>query len=122
MIGRLFDKFAFYGLLVLLALLSLSLIRNYQRVKSVDDQIAKKAAEVAEVQKQGEDLLKRLEVAQSQDYVESQLRDKLGLAKEGEIVVILPPDDVLRKIAPKYKEEEEILPDPNWKLWLKLFI
>jgi cell division protein FtsB len=122
MIGRLFDKLAFYFLLILLVLLGVSLLRNYQRVKRVDEQIKDKEAEVNEVQKEGQELSQKLEVAQSPKYVESQLRDKLGLAKEGEIVVILPPDDVLRKIAPQYEEQEEVLPEPNWRRWMKLFL
>lgn len=122
MLVRLFDKVSFYVLLGFLLLLCLSLVRNYQRVKSVDQQIRNKEEEVSQVQKEGEELAARLKVAQSPEFVESQLRNKLGMVKEGEIVVILPSDDVLRKIAPKLEEEEDILPDPNWKKWMKLFL
>lgn len=122
MLGRLLDKISFYFLLVFLVLLILSLFRNYQKVKDVDQQIRNKEAEVQKIREEGEELEKRLALAQSDEFIEKQLRDKLGMAKEGEIVVILPPDDVLRKIAPKIVEEEEILPDPNWKRWLKVFL
>lgn len=122
MLGRLFDKISFYVLLVFLVLLMLSLFRNYQKVREVEEQIENKEAEVQKIREEGENLVKRLEVAQSPEFIESQLRNKLGMAKEGEIVVILPPDEVLRKIAPKLEEEEEFLPDPNWKRWMKLFL
>ena len=44
------------------------------------------------------------------------------MAKEGEIVVILPDPETVRKFAPSIYTEEEPLPDPNWKKWLKLFL
>ena len=44
------------------------------------------------------------------------------MAKEGEIVVILPDEHILRKLAPDREIEEEVLPDPNWKKWMKLFL
>ncbi|MDP3994252.1 MAG: hypothetical protein Q8P91_00270, partial [bacterium] len=59
--------------------------------------------------------------AKKQEYIEKQLRDKLGLSKEGETIVVLPDADTLRKLVPPIPGEEEILPDPNWKKWLKLF-
>jgi hypothetical protein len=67
------------------------------------------------------ELGKRLAEVKSQDYIEKQLRDKLGLAKPGEIVVVMPDADTLRKLAPKPVEEEAVLPDPTWKKWLRLF-
>ena len=63
----------------------------------------------------------RLAEVKGEEYIEKQLRDNLGLAKEGEIVVVLPDEEILRKIAPSVPEEEDILPDPTWKKWLKLF-
>jgi cell division protein FtsB len=122
MIGRLFDKFIFYALIVLLIILSVSLFRNFQRVKRVNQQIKDKENEVAQIQKEGDEIAKRLQFAQSPQYMEKQLRDKLGMAKEGELVVILPPDDELRKIAPHFEEVQETSPEPNWKKWVKLFL
>lgn len=119
---RLISKTPTYLFIVVLVFLGVSLLRNISNVKSVNDRIEEKEKEVARVEKEQEDLQKRLEFTQSQEYMEEQLRNKLGLAKEGETVVIMPPPEVLKKIAPKYEEEKDVLPDPNWKRWLKLFI
>ncbi len=43
------------------------------------------------------------------------------MAKEGEIIIVLPDEEILGTLAPNLEEEEEALPDPNWKKWLKLF-
>ena len=63
----------------------------------------------------------KLDKVQSEEFIEKQLRDILGMVREGEIVIILPEDDIVRSFAPKFEKEEEVLPDPNWKKWLKLF-
>lgn len=76
---------------------------------------------VEKLQKENEELQLKIEEAKKQEYIEKQLRDKLGLSKEGEIIVVLPDADTLRKLVPPIPEEEEILPDPNWKKWLKVF-
>jgi len=122
MLGRFFDKFMFYFLVFLLFTLGFSLARNYQRVRRVEKQIEAKEAQVEIVKKETERLQNELKIVEDKDFTEKQLRDKLGLAKEGEIVVVLPPEDELRKVFPIYEKEENILPDPNWKKWLKLFI
>ena len=60
----------------------------------------------------------------SMEFVEQQARDKLGLAKLGETVVILPPEGELRKLAPREDEADEsfeLEKRPIWRQWLNLF-
>jgi cell division protein FtsB len=121
-ITRLIGKTPTYLFIVISIFLGVSLFRNISNVRSVNQKIDQKEKEVAKIQKEQEDLQKELEFTKSREYIEQQLRDKLGLAKEGETVVIMPPPEVLKRIAPKYEEEKDILPDPNWKRWLKLFL
>src|SRR3989337_1746833 len=113
-----FQKFLFYFLLLSLAL---SFYKNIGRVQEIKRMTKEKEEKVKALEEEEKDLEKKLEEVKSDDYIEKQIRDKLGLAKEGEIVVILPPPEVLRKFAPEDREEEEVLPDPNWKKWARLF-
>jgi len=62
-----------------------------------------------------------LKKVQSDAFLEKQLRDKLGLAKEGETVVVLPDKEALKGLVPPLPEEENILPKPIWQRWLDLF-
>ena len=119
---NLIDKTSSYILLFLIVVLSLSLVRNISNIKRAESVITEKRLEVEKVRREKEELSERLEYTKSQEFLEKQLRDKLGLAKEGEFVVILPPPEVLRKFAPKRVEEEILPPEPNWKKWVKLFI
>jgi hypothetical protein len=77
--------------------------------------------QVDKLKEENQRLEEKIKEVRNIEFVEKQLRDKLGLAKEGEIVIVLPEDEVLRKLAPKIEEEEEVLPDPNWKKWMQLF-
>jgi hypothetical protein len=61
------------------------------------------------------------ETVDSQEFVEKEARDKLGLAKSGETVLVLPPDDVLKKFSPPF-EEDEVAPEISIpERWAKLF-
>ena len=96
-------------------------MRNVLRIRNVNDTITEEEVVVADLRIENEELKKELQILGSEEYKERQLRDKLGLAKEGELIVVLPPDETLRKLAPKSLEEEDSLPDPNWKKWMHLF-
>ncbi len=114
-------KYLNYVLLFLTFLLVVSLIRNVLRINRANQEILEAEKRVDEVIMENKELRTKAEELRSSEYQEQQLRDKLGLAKEEEIILVLPDDEVLRKLAPRRTEEEDILPDPNWKRWLKLF-
>lgn len=123
-IERLRNKLKTYSnyLLIFIFLLMLaSLIRNILRVVESNKRIEKIQGRVEKLKKENEELEEKLAVTKSEKYIEEQLRDKLGLAKEGEIVIVLPDEKILETLAPSLEEEEESLPDPNWKKWLKMF-
>lgn len=108
-------------LVVLFIALALSLYRSISRTSTVNIGIEEAQERVDKLKEENQELEEKIKEVRDIDFVEKQLRDKLGLAKEGEIVIVLPEDEVLRKLAPEIQEEEEVLPDPNWKKWAKLF-
>lgn len=122
LIRNLIDKVSSYVLLILVGVLALSLLRNTSNIRKAGEVISEKRTEVEKIKNEKEELERSLEYAKSQEYLEKQLRDKLGLAQEGEVIVVLPPPEVLRRFAPKHTAEEEVPPDPNWKKWVKLFM
>jgi len=110
-----------YALIILSIMLAISLGRNLLRVKQAYEKIDEAEKRGEKLGRENQTLEAQIEFLGSDAHTESQLRDKLGLVKEGDIVVILPADKVLRKLAPKRVEEELTQPDPNWKKWYKLF-
>lgn len=118
-----FKKFAHYILILILLVLCLSLLRNISRILSANSRLNEAREVLRKLDDEHADLEKEVTNASSQFFVEKQARDKLGLAKEGETVLVLPDDEVLKKLSPRLNNTEEInLPEPNWKKWLKLFI
>lgn len=108
-------------LIILTLILIVGLAQNVVRMKKASQRVLEAEMRVEKVRRENEELRAKLNEVQGEEYIEKQLRDKLGLAKEGEIVIVLPDEETLRKFAPREVEEEETLPDPNWKRWLKLF-
>lgn len=61
-------------------------------------------------------LQEQLKYVQTNDFIERESREKLGLVKKGEVVV-------QEKLESKIKVEiEQNLSKPNWKQWLELFM
>ena len=110
-----------YGAWVLAVILLISTVRNIERVISIRNDVEKERQKVAKMEADNTTLQAQIAQAQGSDFIEKQIRDKLGLVKPGEAIVVLPDDNILRKLAPQVIEEEETLPDPNWKKWEKLF-
>lgn len=59
-------------------------------------------------------LKQQLEYVKSDEFVEKEARDKLGMAKEGEAVVLMPENT-------SKASETQIQEVPNWKKWWQLF-
>lgn len=113
--------YSVYLVVLLLLLLTVSLVKNILKISQAQDKVGRVKNRVEALRKENEELKEELGKIESETYVEFQARDKLGLTREGEIVVVLPDEEILRKIAPRFEEEAETLPDPTWKKWLKLF-
>lgn len=116
------NKISHYALLGLVVLLAITLIKNILKSVEIKKRIETEKINIEKMKQDNADLAQKVAEIQSQAYIEQQLRDKLGLAKPGEIVVVLPDTATLEKLAPEAPIEQETLPDPNWKKWLKLFL
>ena len=102
-------------------ILSAFLIKNIAGILSVRDRVENAQREVTRLQKEQDEIKKKLEVASSPAFIERVARDKLGLAKEGETVVVLPSEDFLKTLSPNFGTQEDELPKPNWRKWIEKF-
>ncbi len=117
----LIEKFLNYILFIFVLFLFFSLIRGVFKLSDSDKKIKEAEHRLRELEEEKKDLESKLSMIESEDYLEKQVRDKLGLVREGEIVVILPDAEIVKKFAPKIEENQEVLSEANWKKWLKLF-
>lgn len=98
-----------------------SFAKSIKRIKIGDSVIEKTKVKINKVEEENKKLEEQLKIVKSEEYLEKQLRNKMGLAKEGEIVLVLPEADIVRKLSPQIPEEEEIKPKSNWQKWLEMF-
>jgi len=105
---------------VMLAYLS-SFIKSYIRLRASDQRLFTAQDELKQLEQQKKDLLRQLELVETDEYKEFQAREKLGLIKEGELVVILPSEDILRRLSPRKADSFQLeLPQPNWRKWVEV--
>lgn len=88
----------------------LVLVKKSERTQKMEEEISK-----LEAKKQA--LKEKLEYVRSEEFVEKEAREKLDMAKEEEVVVVLP--EKLEFKGQSLEASEEDL--PNWQQWLKLF-
>ena len=115
------NKVGGYAIWVLIVILSLSVFKSFGRTAQIKAQIEAEKAKLAKIQAENNKLQEELVQTQNPNFIEKEVRNKLGLGKQGEAIVVLPDADILRNLAPKKVVEVDTLPDPNWKKWEKLF-
>jgi cell division protein FtsB len=110
-----------YATWVLVVFLLISITKNIGRVMSIRRQVEEERVRVEKMEAENERVRAQIAEAQGADFIEKQIRDKLGLTKEGEAIVVLPDEAVLKSFAPARETDENALPDPNWMKWRNLF-
>ena len=77
--------------------------------------VSEREAVLSQLKKENTELKQKLAEVNTLEFVEKQARDKLNLQKEGEIVVVLPKEEVAG--ISTHAEEDPA----NWQKWWKLF-
>ncbi len=118
--AQLMKKKLIPGLIIIFSLyLIVSLSREIFDLIQKEKIIGKEQLKLEELEVGNQVLREQLNYVQSEEFVEKEAREKLGMTKGGEIVVILPEDfEEMVKQSQGAVEPEEI---PNWKQWLGLF-
>lgn len=109
------------GSIVVFAILASSMLKSLKRIREGDILIEKTKSRLEKINEENKKLSEQLQITESEDFIEKQLRDKLGLAKEGEIILVLPEPEIVKKLAPVLPKDEEAKLKPNWQKWLELF-
>ncbi len=107
--------------IVVFMILISSLFKSVARIKVGNDVIEKTKAKIEKSEAENQKLADQLKITESEEFMEKQLRDKMGLAKEGEIILVLPEPEIVKKLSPQIPEEEEIKPKSNLQKWMELF-
>ncbi|MEK7543735.1 MAG: septum formation initiator family protein [Patescibacteria group bacterium] len=84
------------------------------------DILGERQAVLQRLEAQNRSLQRELEYAQSPEFIEQEARNRLGLGKEGEAIVLMPNG---QQEGRDNKQETENIKEnvPNWKRWWRLF-
>jgi len=101
----------FIGLVVIVRQLG-----SVWRLVKAGDRIKQAKTELSQLESDNLQLKQRLAQIDSPEFIEKEARDKLGLGREGETILILPEQSSDQK--------EDLASDsrPNWKQWWDLYI
>lgn len=109
-------------LIIVLLVITVSSAKTTMGLFGRTDALKETERELQEAQKEQEELVKAKEQINTQEFIEGQARENLGLAKPGETVVVLPDKEILRRLALKIDDEEYFpQPKPIWRRWVELF-
>lgn len=105
-------------ILVLVVIIALFLAYNsFNKIKDfrlTTETVEGKQAYLESLKKQNAELERELEYKESSQFAELEIRNKLGLAKPGEVVVVVPKEDTNDKV------QESTNTKPNWQKWKEL--
>lgn len=82
------------------------------------ERLSQAADEVYKLEAKNRQLKKQLSDIQTLEFIEEEVRNKLGLAKAGETVVVIP-DEKLKSVLGASSSAQ--IRFPNWLGWLKVF-
>lgn len=121
-VKKIFDRAWKIGLILIVLSFFVSLTRDLYRFFAFGEKITVSEKRIQELKLEKEELERQLRYISSDGYKEIQIRDKLSLAKEGEIVIVLPDEETLRKLSPRRSlPQTKYEPKANWEKWKEVF-
>jgi cell division protein FtsB len=94
---------------------------NVVRLYKAGDRVTEAKKELAIAQQENEDLKRQLAKVQTPEYMERLAREKLGYGKEGELVVVIDPNELKNANYPT-SPSATLGAGPNWLQWRKLWL
>jgi cell division protein FtsB len=106
------------GFAILCVIVSIGLLRSIIGHLRRTDVVGESRDTLVKEQKRNQELKDRLKEATSAAFIEKQAREKLGMAREGETIVLIDKSQSLRINNQTGISAEKL---SNWKRWWKLF-
>lgn len=110
--------------LILLALISYSLVKEYIRRSQVNQEITHLESEIVELEEQSSELKKLAKYLKTESFIEKEARMNLGLSKPGEGVMIIPESSAQATPLEQAFIEQEVQKQEsisNPKKWMQYF-
>lgn len=110
------NKVVYWGLVLTMGIFMMRLGGSVWRLWKAGERIKLAELEVRSQESENQKLKKRLAEVQSPEFIEKEAREKLGLGKEGETIVVLPSQES------GARSQEPGASGPNWRKWWKMYV
>ena len=104
------------GILVLI--LAYNLIRQINDAVHSSERLSAQAEAVYQLEAKNKELKNKLSDIQSPEFIEHQARNKLGLGKVGETIIIIPEEKLKQVLGVPESAQIRL---PNWLGWWRVF-
>lgn len=110
---------------VVVVIILISIVAGYNLISQIieaaksGERLSEAADTVYKLEMKNKELKKRLEGIQAPQFIEEEARNKLGLSKKGETVVIIPDEKIKQVLGVTESANAKRL--PNWLGWWKIF-
>lgn len=98
-------------------LLAINSSRRILTFRTTAQGVSAAQKQLDDLKRENEALKKELDFKSSDQFAEEEIRNKLGLAKPGETIVVLPKNDGLQSTV----NSQPTTDLPNWQKWWNLF-
>ena len=105
-----------FGAVILALLLIVNGAKRLSSLRNTSQKVGEAEQRLEALKRENEDLKRELEYKKSDQFAEGAIRDKLGMAKKGEAVVILPRENDERPTSNAQRQNI-----PNYIKWWNLF-
>jgi cell division protein FtsB len=112
-----YKKIAFFTVVIVLLLTINDLIHSIYDIWQKQDLVVQAQKDLNTEKKENQELKKQISQVNQPQFIESQARNKLLLAKPGEDVIIVPSD----QLAVTSPQSKPIDTRPNWQKWWSTF-
>lgn len=108
------NRARFYLILIICLALIISTVRSIGDLYRGGDRVLEAKNQLSQLRLEHEKLVRENAMVKSDQYIEKIARDKLGMSKPGETVVVLPED------LQQEPQDKFLVSEPNWKKWQDL--
>ncbi|MBU1031817.1 septum formation initiator family protein [Patescibacteria group bacterium] len=104
--------------IIITAIIAYNLITQIIGAVKSGERLTQAADEVYKLEVENKALKKRLSQISSPQFMEEEIRNKLGLTKKGETLVVIPEEKLHSVMGASPSAQIRL---PNWLGWLKVF-
>ena len=111
-------KIALGTIILIILVIIYNLVTQIMAAVKSGERLSQSAEAVYKLELKNKQLKKKLSQMQSLDFIEEEVRNKLGFARKGETMIIIPEEKLKLVLGVNSPAQIRL---PNWLGWLKVF-